>query len=206
MYAEINNNKIEKILNYVKWRKESGEQFTDDDYAEHNIYKIVDSNPEYNPLTQYIEKKDIKDWNVKEKTVEITYNIIDYSIEQLKTKAKSIIEQKREHAENHGYIFELSTGETIKLETSHQSLLKTISAYILCKEGLRVNNSYFKTKDDIKQISNDDFILMAKKYFQFIDDLFEKEATAIELLKTSNTKTKIKNVVNNFIDSLPKEV
>lgn len=109
MYAKIENNEVTKTGGRPRWRKDNGESLTDVELAEHGWLPVIDQRPDYDPMTERVERDPQDQWIVGD-SVEVTYTVVALdeaekaeALERLRRQKQQEIAQARAAAQAQGF-------------------------------------------------------------------------------------------------------
>jgi len=195
MYARVIDNQITEIVSPCDWLMDDGQPVTEEWlFEKENLYKIIENLPIVDDFYQYVEENPINEWIINDNNVEKTYEVFNISIENLKENLKEEAHRLRKIVETSGLKFIDSNSNELHIFTDRDSQSKVMAAYSAVKDGLRQDNSLWKTIDGFVAISNDDILRMAQEMLNFIQGCFDTEKTLIDEIDIAQTIDDLKNI------------
>ena len=96
MYAKIENNEIVKTGARPRWRKDDGESLTDTELVKHGWLPVVDNRPDYDPMTQRVERDPQDQWAVGTDAVTVSYTVVTLTAEEQAEALERLRRQKQQ--------------------------------------------------------------------------------------------------------------
>jgi len=203
MFARVINGEITEIVSRPNWFMDNGEPVSDEWLLENeNLRRVLEGEiPNINYETQYHEVADTDSWSIQDTTVTKVYNIFNKPFEEIKSQYSSFPHDRRIEYETAGIKFIDSNSNELRIQTTRESQSQLMASYQAAKDGLRAENSLWKTMDGFVAISNADMIRLAQEVLAHVQACFDNEKVLQELVDAATTYNDLKAI--NFNSGWP---
>ena len=96
MYAKIENHEIVKTGARPRWRKDNGESLTDTELVDHGWLPVVENRPDYDPMTERVERDPQDQWTVGTDAVTVSYTVVTLTAEEQAEALDRLRQQKQQ--------------------------------------------------------------------------------------------------------------
>jgi len=195
-YARVIDGQITEIVPRPNWFMDDGNPVTDQWLKENeNLHPVLEGTlPQIDQETQYYEDADWSQWSITDNGVVKKYNIVNIPFENIKQNYFNNVHSRRLAVETGGIIFTDSNGQELKIQTDRVSQSKIMASYQAVKDGLRQDNSLWKTIDGFVAISNDDMIALATTVLAFVQSCFDREKALTDEVESAQSIEELKNI------------
>lgn len=183
---------------------ESGEYLTDDQFiARENLFPFIDNiEPEYDPFYQECFIKEKENWKIFDDRVEVTFQVINTSLDNIKAREISNLADLRYKYETGGMFFTSEDGTENRVHTDRESQFKILKSSIDAEKG-KFESKRWKTYNGFKELTANDFIKLNDEMSNFIQKCFDKEEQIINKINKSSTYKELKRIVKNADNEWP---
>ncbi len=196
MYARVIDGVITEIVGRPNWYLDSGEPVDDTWLLENeNLRVLLEGDlPTVNDETQYIEQNEYSQWVINDTTVTKTYTIINIPFEETKEVYLRKPHDIRKLYEEGGINFTDTNTTILRIQTDRASQAKISASYMAAKDGIRTENSLWKTMDGFVAISNVDMISLGQAVLNHVQLCFNNENVLYNEVNGCTTYTQLQEI------------
>lgn len=192
-YARVIDGVITELKGKPNWYFDNGTEVSDAWLLENEDLRVLLNGtlPTYDNQTQNITENDWSQWTIEATQVTKTYTVNDIPFEDIKSRFLSKPKQYRRIHEEGGIQFTDSSTNVLNIQTDIPSQSKIMASYQAVKDGLRVEDSLWKTSDGFVAISNADMTSLATSLLSYIQACFDNENTLMNLVDSATTVSEL---------------
>ena len=162
-----------------------------------SVWVVKDIPPEdCDDFYQYAELNDESKWKKTTEYIHRTYTVKTYSLDEVKTRLRDELKEKRYKIETGGYLFYDESENEIKIETNRVSQIR-LANYCMFDGSIDLN---WKTYGKFITLKSDDIKKLNTYLQNFIKECFDNEARIYTLIENAVDYIELKNIYDDEFD------